>query len=138
MIRKTSTCFVLLLLCYHVIGQGLDNVSVRVLLNEFPEDISWILEDEQANVITRSNFSNCEALSLCDNSFLFAQEDCYRLLISDSNLSADESPIEYEVLFNGQLIISSFLTDSLQTHACLLYTSPSPRDKRQSRMPSSA
>ena len=23
-------------------------------------------------------------------------------------------------------------------HACLLYTSPSPRDKRQSRMPSSA
>ena len=25
-----------------------------------------------------------------------------------------------------------------QTKACLLYTSPSPRDKRQSRMPSSA
>ena len=24
------------------------------------------------------------------------------------------------------------------TYACLLYTSPSPRDKRQSRMPSSA
>ena len=24
------------------------------------------------------------------------------------------------------------------SHACLLYTSPSPRDKRQSRMPSSA
>ena len=27
---------------------------------------------------------------------------------------------------------------STQDHACLLYTSPSPRDKRQSRMPSSA
>ena len=26
----------------------------------------------------------------------------------------------------------------LETYACLLYTSPSPRDKRQSRMPSSA
>ena len=25
-----------------------------------------------------------------------------------------------------------------QQHICLLYTSPSPRDKRQSRMPSSA
>ena len=25
-----------------------------------------------------------------------------------------------------------------RTHRCLLYTSPSPRDKRQSRMPSSA
>ena len=26
----------------------------------------------------------------------------------------------------------------MKTYACLLYTSPSPRDKRQSRMPSSA
>ena len=29
-------------------------------------------------------------------------------------------------------------TDKLKILACLLYTSPSPRDKRQSRMPSSA
>ena len=29
-------------------------------------------------------------------------------------------------------------TKLVQTLACLLYTSPSPRDKRQSRMPSSA
>ena len=28
--------------------------------------------------------------------------------------------------------------EGLGTGACLLYTSPSPRDKRQSRMPSSA
>ena len=27
---------------------------------------------------------------------------------------------------------------SLSTHTCLLYTSPSPRDQRGSRMPSSA
>ena len=31
-----------------------------------------------------------------------------------------------------------FLDDDLQYSCCLLYTSPSPRDKRQSRMPSSA
>ena len=30
------------------------------------------------------------------------------------------------------------LPDSINVHGCLLYTSPSPRDKRQSRMPSSA
>ena len=29
-------------------------------------------------------------------------------------------------------------TDRALSHGCLLYTSPSPRDKRQSRMPSSA
>ena len=32
----------------------------------------------------------------------------------------------------GKLIVKEYPT------ACLLYTSPSPRDKRQSRMPSSA
>ena len=31
-----------------------------------------------------------------------------------------------------------YRTVRLFTEACLLYTSPSPRDKRQSRMPSSA
>ena len=34
-------------------------------------------------------------------------------------------------------IVESELGDSI-TNICLLYTSPSPRDKRQSRMPSSA
>ena len=37
------------------------------------------------------------------------------------------------------LIINDDLDIALDVHAaCLLYTSPSPRDKRQSRMPSSA
>ena len=36
-----------------------------------------------------------------------------------------------ELLVRGQL-------DSTGAASCLLYTSPSPRDKRQSRMPSSA
>ena len=38
---------------------------------------------------------------------------------------------------DGSLVITDL--DSLNgTYICLLYTSPSPRDKRQSRMPSSA
>ena len=32
----------------------------------------------------------------------------------------------------------AYLTKQKGAHPCLLYTSPSPRDKRQSRMPSSA
>ena len=35
-------------------------------------------------------------------------------------------------MFNGDII------EWAKSHICLLYTSPSPRDKRQSRMPSSA
>ena len=34
--------------------------------------------------------------------------------------------------------IEAVSTGSLSLDICLLYTSPSPRDKRQSRMPSSA
>ena len=39
-------------------------------------------------------------------------------------------------LFAG--VIAGIVTGVLHVWACLLYTSPSPRDKRQSRMPSSA
>ena len=40
------------------------------------------------------------------------------------------------ILLNDSQKVSSTYTDNTKT--CLLYTSPSPRDKRQSRMPSSA
>ena len=39
---------------------------------------------------------------------------------------------------NGALLIGSQTQVVGGTGTCLLYTSPSPRDKRQSRMPSSA
>ena len=44
-------------------------------------------------------------------------------LLADLKTKAEEKKEEFAVPFNK---------------ACLLYTSPSPRDKRQSRMPSSA
>ena len=55
-----------------------------------------------------------------------------------------------DVIFPGMLVISSvsflpetgseltYVFGTMYTGPCLLYTSPSPRDKRQSRMPSSA
>ena len=51
-----------------------------------------------------------------------------------------------DFLINGKILrvyINDFEEDHedwerLRYHTCLLYTSPSPRDKRQSRMPSSA
>ena len=40
--------------------------------------------------------------------------------------------------FGGQIKKSGFLKDDIKIITCLLYTSPSPRDQRGSRMPSSA
>ena len=116
MIRRLISCLSLLLLSSLCLGQGIDNVSIRVLLNEFPDDIFWELQDGENNRITTSDFSNCEASTKCSNDFLISEKDCYRLLVSDSNPSDSESPIEYEVLFNGEVVVSRFLTDSLQTH----------------------
>ena len=49
-------------------------------------------------------------------------------------LSVDES----WTLGDGPFLFDKVENKSDQFKSCLLYTSPSPRDKRQSRMPSSA
>ena len=41
-------------------------------------------------------------------------------------------------VFGGQVLGQAIKAAYNTVEACLLYTSPSPRDKRQSRMPSSA
>ena len=55
------------------------------------------------------------------------------LFIIDEASMIPDMPTESKMFENGSL-----LNDLLQYIYCLLYTSPSPRDKRQSRMPSSA
>ena len=54
----------------------------------------------------------------------------------------DETVLDDEDTFTGDLSGLDWTTSTTsrdgQLWACLLYTSPSPRDKRQSRMPSSA
>ena len=45
---------------------------------------------------------------------------------------------DMEIHVKHMLELKKTLTGILAKHSCLLYTSPSPRDKRQSRMPSSA
>ena len=49
-----------------------------------------------------------------------------RNTLTDMKQNSDEEAIHYAARLKGQ------------SKSCLLYTSPSPRDKRQSRMPSSA
>ena len=53
-----------------------------------------------------------------------------------------DTPVPLDHKDNFTLLIAVLLsaqcTDERVNQICLLYTSPSPRDKRQSRMPSSA
>ena len=52
--------------------------------------------------------------------------------------SAQEGSGDLIVRLSAILMIHAILGAGAVHSACLLYTSPSPRDKRQSRMPSSA
>ena len=62
-------------------------------------------------------------------------------IVTFSNLDPKRS-VEGAMMWNFMRSIGSSFYISLSFivifHTCLLYTSPSPRDKRQSRMPSSA
>ena len=55
-----------------------------------------------------------------------------------STESLNESPIPKRTSRKDKTLVNYHSTDEEMETSCLLYTSPSPRDKRQSRMPSSA
>ena len=57
------------------------------------------------------------------------------LLINDSQDSNEAKKIKYSTLKSN---INGDDGNDLQAVTCLLYTSPSPRDRTRSRMPSSA
>ena len=59
--------------------------------------------------------------------------------------TAKSEPLSIAVASNFRFTLEALLIEGIKAEpatyrisACLLYTSPSPRDKRQSRMPSSA
>ena len=61
--------------------------------------------------------------------------------VSMARLIADSDVISIHVPYTGQthgMVDATFLRKMKKTSICLLYTSPSPRDRTRSRMPSSA
>ena len=57
-------------------------------------------------------------------------------LLNDPAACQSAQAISCGVFLNNQS--NDFGTNLLDTYSCLLYTSPSPRDRTRSRMPSSA
>ena len=66
-----------------------------------------------------------------------AKKDIFDLIELANNFKSEDA-LDYrnENLFPDKKIVSMFCEPSTRT--CLLYTSPSPRDRTRSRMPSSA
>ena len=56
----------------------------------------------------------------------------------DTKTVYSDSPVEVAKRFEGAGLTHLHVVDLDGARACLLYTSPSPRDRTRSRMPSSA
>ena len=69
---------------------------------------------------------------------LGTKEERVHLGFAEVNLDYTARPVVLLLRSNAPIRWKVNLADGAHVHACLLYTSPSPRDKRQSRMPSSA
>ena len=76
------------------------------------------------------------------NSSKLIQNISLIILLITSVITLNETlGIQETLLFNSSIVIdylSSFMKIVTLLAACLLYTSPSPRDRQKSRMPSSA
>ena len=70
-----------------------------------------------------------------------AKEEAEEILSNadkESSRLISESFVLQEAVVEANALVKQAEQEAILSRACLLYTSPSPRDKRQSRMPSSA
>ena len=95
-------------------------VRYEKLLRTSPSDVALIARVAKLN----------EKESKDDVAFRFYQRGL-NLLLSQTPLTSQEQAKQTSRYYGGN-------RDTYQTYSCLLYTSPSPRDQRGSRMPSSA
>ena len=86
-----------------------------------------VFRDETAGIVFINTYDLVK--KICAQPKLFSNKFGEQL---KSGAATEQDPEEVAIQETGWIIEDTMLT------ACLLYTSPSPRDKRQSRMPSSA
>ena len=93
----------------------------------------WCYENSLENVAR----NECRKIKVFEGDVRLLKDQQFDLIIANINrniLLNDMSNYVNCLKTGGLLLLSGFYRDDI----CLLYTSPSPRDKRQSRMPSSA
>ena len=99
---------------------------------QFMEVIDWTDDTRDTIVYRYPTFNQ----AITDNSKLVVREGQAAVFVSEGQLSEVFGPGSYDLDTRNAPIMRFF--QSIMYKICLLYTSPSPRDKRQSRMPSSA
>ena len=112
--------------------------TAYILINKTPIEIRW--------------FSPTAEVDLCGHATLASAKILFDHYLSNKQqIIFDSKSGELTVTQSGNLLTLNFPSDAFKkvdnndeinqaanTYSCLLYTSPSPRDRQKSRMPSSA
>ena len=108
------------------------------------------LNEMLASAVAHSMVLFCSILLLSESAIAKAQETSQKQspivlrdlsLIRDAEVESFDSTgvtLSNKTRLGWDKILRATVASDRQSEFCLLYTSPSPRDKRQSRMPSSA
>ena len=105
------------------------------------EDIQRLVRDYNQNEITISALGSHSALDIMDG----AKDEDFRTLVI-AQVGRERPYKSFDRIVDDMILLDRFdgmieekVQESMRKrNVCLLYTSPSPRDRQKSRMPSSA
>ena len=126
-VRLRFTCFTLAVAC-SVIVVGCGTTVKRAGTEQL------LISNAVDNAVEKLDFHELSGHKV------FFDTDFLKSVRSDNFVSKDYviSAIRHQLVANGALVQDSRESADTIVEACLLYTSPSPRDRTRSRMPSSA
>ena len=108
------------------------------------EDRLWVSPEGGQNSIffepgVEMNFANWRTPAELDSeAFVVQTKTGNSVSMTKDALFTNWTGTQFKVQIDRTVVLLDSATATEKLGACLLYTSPSPRDKRQSRMPSSA
>ena len=165
-VAEGVSTFDLVLLAQHILGINQLSSPYQLIAadidNDGNVDIFDMLELRQLILFSISDFSNNTSWKFVDADYVFQNplapwaedypqsitvdlgeenmmdEDFIAVKIGDLDGDAKRSLTSAEVQARTNPNELTLLLDNIELKACLLYTSPSPRDRTRSRMPSSA
>ena len=110
-----------------VVNIGKGELKIKKKEGEFPLKIQNQLRLLQTDLLVDSNLSNRVLSSRIQT------------IVVEHNFTTESiSELKSKILSKGNFTSSEAESNDEESEDCLLYTSPSPRDRQKSRMPSSA
>ena len=138
---KFKIIFLSIALCWSLPVQAYDiDELVKILIDKNENNSSFKYDDQIDDI----SLDNADKIYIPEIDYKYSFSNTTSSTSSTSTVNSNTNTISATVnLYNGgfsqlSLIATQTRNQALDYLSCLLYTSPSPRDRQKSRMPSSA